>query len=577
MTITTIAPMLSERSLRRARLVSGLIMLTFLTLHLTNHALNLISLAAAEEGRRWFLAIWRNPVGTTLFYGAAVTHVMLAMRSLYLRRTFYMPVGEALQIILGLVIPLLIIDHVVGTRIRHEISNYYDSYEAIIRGFWITSPFNGVKQTLALIVIWCHGCIGIHFWLRYRQWYQSAAPVLLTVAILLPVLALLGFANTGRTIANMSPASGYGAFPSSGYQGHKNFNATRYASPAERAEVKQDEFLIKTGLYGAFGGGLALVVALRIRRRWRERATQIEIRYADGESVRVPLGFSVLEASRLGGIPHYAVCGGKGRCSTCRVQVLEGAETLPPPEPIEQTTLTRIGADYGVRLACQLHPTANISVAPLLVPSLESIVPAGSQQASPGREREIAILFCDIRSFTMLTEARLPYDIVFLLNRYFAIVGQAVERSGGRLDKFIGDGAMALFGLTGSAADGCKNALKAAAIIVKEIERLNNELAGELSMPLRVAIGIHTGPAIVGAMGYGAVKSLTAIGDTVNVASRLEAVAKEFDVTLVVSEPVVTLAASDTAGLEVRDVAIRGRALPLRVYIVPQESSIRFA
>lgn len=576
MTITTIAPMLSERSLRRARLVSGLIMLTFLTLHLTNHALNLISLAAAEEGRRWFLAIWRNPVGTTLFYGAAVTHVTLAMRSLYLRRTFYMPVGEALQIILGLVIPLLIIDHVVGTRIRHELSNYYDSYEAIIRGFWITSPFNGVKQTLALIVIWCHGCIGIHFWLRYRQWYQSAAPVLLTVAILLPVLALLGFANTGRTIANMSPASGYGEFPSSGYQGHKNFNATRYASPAERAEVKQDEFLIKTGLYGAFGGGLALVVALRIRRRWRERATQIEIRYADGESVRVPLGFSVLEASRLGGIPHYAVCGGKGRCSTCRVQVLEGAETLPPPEPIEQTTLTRIGADYGVRLACQLHPTANISVAPLLVPSLESIVPAGSQQASPGREREIAILFCDIRSFTMLTEARLPYDIVFLLNRYFAIVGQAVERSGGRLDKFIGDGAMALFGLTGSAADGCKNALKAAAIIVKEIERLNDELAGELSMPLRVAIGIHTGPAIVGAMGYGAVKSLTAIGDTVNVASRLEAVAKEFDVTLVVSEPVVTLAASDTAGLEVRDVAIRGRALPLRVYIVPQESSIRF-
>lgn len=568
--------MLSERSLRRARLVSGLIMLTFLTLHLTNHALNLISLAAAEEGRRWFLAIWRNPVGTTLFYGAAVTHVTLAMRSLYLRRTFYMPVGEALQIILGLVIPLLIIDHVVGTRIRHELSNYYDSYEAIIRGFWITSPFNGVKQTLALIVIWCHGCIGIHFWLRYRQWYQSAAPVLLTVAILLPVLALLGFANTGRTIANMSPASGYGEFPSSGYQGHKNFNATRYASPAERAEVKQDEFLIKTGLYGAFGGGLALVVALRIRRRWRERATQIEIRYADGESVRVPLGFSVLEASRLGGIPHYAVCGGKGRCSTCRVQVLEGAETLPPPEPIEQTTLTRIGADYGVRLACQLHPTANISVAPLLVPSLESIVPAGSQQASPGREREIAILFCDIRSFTMLTEARLPYDIVFLLNRYFAIVGQAVERSGGRLDKFIGDGAMALFGLTGSAADGCKNALKAAAIIVKEIERLNDELAGELSMPLRVAIGIHTGPAIVGAMGYGAVKSLTAIGDTVNVASRLEAVAKEFDVTLVVSEPVVTLAASDTAGLEVRDVAIRGRALPLRVYIVPQESSIRF-
>ncbi|MBA8901802.1 adenylate/guanylate cyclase domain-containing protein [Phyllobacterium sp. P30BS-XVII] len=576
MTIAATAPMLSERFLRRARLASGLIMLTFLTLHLANHSLNLISLSAAEEGRRWFLFIWRNPVGTVIFYGAAITHVMLVMRSLYMRRTLHMPLGEALQIILGLLIPVLIIEHVVGTRIRYEISNYYDSYETVIRGFWITSPFNGIKQTVALIVIWCHGCIGIHFWLRYRQWYQRAAPVLLTVAILLPVLALLGFANTGRTIANMSPASGYGEYPSSGYQGHKNYNSTRYSSPAERTEVKEDEFLIKFGLYGAFAGGLALVLVLRVYRRWRERASQIEIRYADGQSVRVPLGFSVLEASRLGGIPHYAVCGGKGRCSTCRIQVLEGAETLPPAEPIEQATLTRIGADHGVRLACQLHPTSSISVVPLLVPSLESIVPAGSQQTSPGREREIAILFCDIRSFTMLTEARLPYDIVFLLNRYFAVVGQAVERSGGRLDKFIGDGAMALFGLNGSAADACSNALKAATIIVKEIERLNDELAGELSIPLRVAIGIHTGPAIVGAMGYGAVKSLTAIGDTVNVASRLETVAKEFDVTLVVSEPAIMLAGSDTAGLEVREVAIRGRALPLRVYIVPQESSVRF-
>ncbi|QND50685.1 adenylate/guanylate cyclase domain-containing protein (plasmid) [Phyllobacterium sp. 628] len=551
-------------------------MLTFLTLHLANHSLNLISLAAAEEGRRWFLFIWRNPVGTVIFYGAAITHVALVMRSLYARRTLYMPLGEALQIILGLLIPMLIIEHVVGTRIRYEISNYYDSYETIIRGFWINSPFNGIKQTVALIVIWCHGCIGVHFWLRYRQWYQQAAPVLLTAAILLPVLALLGFANTGRTIANMSPASGYGEFPSSGYQGHKSYNSTRYASPAERIEVKNDEFYIKVGLFGSYAGALALVLALRFRRHWRERASQIAIRYADGQSVRVPLGFSVLEASRLGGIPHYAVCGGKGRCSTCRVQVLEGAETLPPPQPIEQATLTRIGADHGVRLACQLHPTHDISVVPLLVPSLESIVPAGSQQASPGREREIAVLFCDIRSFTMLTEARLPYDIVFLLNRYFAIVGQAVERSGGRLDKFIGDGAMALFGLTGSTADGCSNALKAAALIIREIERLNAELAAELTIPLRVAIGIHTGPAIVGAMGYGAVKSLTAIGDTVNVASRLETVAKEFDATLVVSEPTIVLAGSDIAGLEVREVAIRGRALPLRVYVVSQESSVRF-
>ena len=135
--------------------------------------------------------------------------------------------------------------------------------------------------------------------------------------------------------------------------------------------------------------------------------------------------------------------------------------------------------------------------------SVEGTLPVGSQQTNPGREQEIAILFCDIRSFTMLTEAQLPYDIVFLLNRYFAIVGQAVERSADASDKFIGDGAMALFGLSGSPEDACRNALKAAATIVSEIERLNDELSAELPMPLRVAIGIHSGPAIVGAMGYG--------------------------------------------------------------------------
>ncbi|WP_457302777.1 adenylate/guanylate cyclase domain-containing protein, partial [Phyllobacterium sp. P5_D12] len=175
-----------------------------------------------------------------------------------------------------------------------------------------------------------------------------------------------------------------------------------------------------------------------------------------------------------------------------------------------------------------------------------------------------------------LTEAQLPYDIVFLLNRYFAIVGQAVERAGGRLDKFIGDGAMALFGLRGSPEDACRNALKAAAKIVSEIERLNDELSSELSMPLRVAIGIHSGPAIVGAMGYGNVKNLTAIGDTVNVASRLETIAKELDSTLVVSEPTIQLAGSDTADLESQEISIRGRAEPLRVYIIHQESTARF-
>ncbi len=568
MTIAVTGPSISEKSLRRARLISGLIMLVFVTLHLANHALNLISLTAAEEGRLWFIAIWRNPIGTLLLYGALAVHVTLVMRALYQRRTLVMPVREALQIVLGLLIPLLIIDHVVATRIRFELLGMQDTYGSVIRGLWIDSPTNGLRQSLALIIVWMHGCIGVHFWLRFRSWYGTASPFLLTFAILVPVLALLGFADTGRILESEPVQSSYG----SGYTSDSS-SKTSYVREARL----QDMQTVKLSLYGAFGATLLTVFALRTRRSWRERSDQIEIRYPGGETVRVPRGFSVLEASRLGGVPHYAVCGGKGRCSTCRVQVVQGGATLPPPQSAEQATLRRIGAEPDVRLACQLHPTNDISVVPLLQPSIEGIVPTGSQQTNPGREQEIAILFCDIRSFTMLTEARLPYDIVFLLNRYFAIVGRAVEHSGGRLDKFIGDGAMALFGLNGSLEDGCRNALKAAAIITGEMERLSEELAGELSAPIRVAMGIHTGPAIVGAMGYGTVKNLTAIGDTVNVASRLETIAKELDATLVVSEPTIFLAGSDTDALESREITIRGRAEPLRVYIIPQAMSARFA
>lgn len=567
MTVTAAAPRISERSLRRARLISGLIMLVFVTLHLGNHALNLISLAAAEEGRWWFTAIWRNPVGTLLLYGSVVVHITLVMRSLYLHRTLVMPVREALQIILGLLIPLLIIEHVIATRVRFELMGVQDSYEMVIRSLWVESPASGLRQSLALVVIWMHGCIGVHFWLRYRTWYEKASPILLTFAILLPVLALLGFADTGRILASEPIQSSYG----------RGYGGRAYGAPAtDGARQVQQVSMAKSALYSGFAGILIIVFALRTRRSWRERVNQIEIRYPGGETVRVPRGFSVLEASRLGGVPHYAVCGGKGRCSTCRVQVLDGGAALPPPGSVEQATLSRIGADPGVRLACQLHPVDDISVVPLLVPTAEGIVPIGSQQTNPGREQEIAILFCDIRSFTMLTEAQLPYDIVFLLNRYFALVGQAVERSGGRVDKFIGDGAMALFGLRGSPEDACRNALKAAATITTEIERLNDELAGELPMPIRVAIGIHAGPVVVGAMGYGTVKNLTAIGDTVNVASRLESIAKELDATLVVSEPTIVLAGADTDALESREIVIRGRAEPLRVFVVSHEKSSRF-
>ncbi|MDV4153940.1 adenylate/guanylate cyclase domain-containing protein [Rhizobium brockwellii] len=564
MTTVSATGIFSERAIRRARLGSGLVIFIFVLLHLSNHAIGLISVTAADKAAHLFLAIWRNPLGTAIFYSSVLIHIALVLRAIYMRRSLVMPKGEMAQIVLGLMIPLLLMDHVIGTRIAHEFYGYIDDYETVISTLWIRNPTNGVRQVFGVVAVWIHGCIGIHFWLRYRPWYPDFAPLLLALAILVPVLSLLGFVEMGRTLADPSYQE---AMTISAYKEGVN---TRYAS---NPEVHRQVAMIRAGLYGAFSASLLIVVFARARRKLKERLDQVAVHYPGGEVIRVPRGFSVLEASRLGGLPHYAVCGGKGQCSTCRVQILGDYDSLPAPDKMEQTTLRRINAGPDVRLACQLRPNRDVAVAPLLVPAIEAALPANSQETSPGREREIAVLFVDIRHFTTLTETRLPFDVVFLLNRYFAIIGKAVEQSGGRLDKFIGDGAMALFGLNSTPEEACRQALAAAAAIVAEIEKLAAELADELALPLRIAIGIHTGPAVVGTMGYGRVRSMTAIGDTVNVASRLETAAKEFEAAIVISEPVATLSGADLAGIESREISVRGRALPLKVYVIPREKA----
>ncbi|TAV83856.1 adenylate/guanylate cyclase domain-containing protein [Rhizobium leguminosarum] len=564
MTTVSAIGIFSERTIRRARLGSGLVIFIFVLLHLSNHAIGLISVAAADKAAHLFMAIWRNPLGTAIFYSSVLIHIALVLRAIYMRRSLVMPKGEMAQIVLGLMIPLLLMDHVIGTRIAHEFYGYIDDYETVVSMLWIRNPTNGVRQVFGVAAVWIHGCIGIHFWLRYRPWYPDFAPLLLALAILVPVLSLLGFVEMGRTLADPSYQQ---ATTISAYKEGVN---TRYAS---NPEVHRQVAMIRAGLYGAFSASLLIVVAARARRKLKERLDQVAVNYPGGEVIRVPRGFSVLEASRLGGLPHYAVCGGKGQCSTCRVQILGDYDSLPAPDKMEQTTLRRINAGPDVRLACQLRPNRDVAVAPLLVPAIEAALPANSQETSPGREREIAVLFVDIRHFTTLTETRLPFDVVFLLNRYFAIIGKAVEQAGGRLDKFIGDGAMALFGLNTAPEEACRQALNAAAAIVAEIEKLAAELADELALPLRIAIGIHTGPAVVGTMGYGRVRSMTAIGDTVNVASRLETAAKEFEAAIVISEPVASLSGANLSGIESREISVRGRALPLKVYVIPREKA----
>jgi adenylate cyclase len=543
-------------NIRRIRLITGSILFIYLTTHLLNHSLGLISLGAMEAGRIWFLALWRNPLGTFAFYGSLLTHFTLALWALYQRHHLRMPIAEALQLALGLCIPPLLAVHFVGTRMAYEWHGVEDLYAKTLLTLWYLSPVHGIRQSLLVAIAWTHGCIGLFFSLRLRPWFPRYAVVLFAFALLLPVLALLGFVQAGREIEFLIARDG-------AWIAHIKQITGASAVGDDQNLVRLHERI----LYG-FWTSLGFVLIARLIRQINDRRSRIKITYPEGHIVLVPRGFSVLEASRLAGIPHASVCGGRGRCTTCRIRISAGYSALPKPSAAEQRVLQRIGAPPNVRLACQLRPSGNVSVTPLLPASAQASDGYAQPSYLAGQERTIAVLFADLRTFTGIAEQKLPYDLVFLLNSYFETVGECITDAGGMLDKFIGDGVMALFGVESGPEVGCRQALAAARGMVERVTRLSASLAEELTQPLKIGIGIHSGPAVVGRMGYGTTVHVTAIGDTVNVASRLQDATKEYGCPLVISQEVAQRSRLNTESLQRHELTVRNRREALAIFVI---------
>lgn len=531
---------------RSLRIWSGGVLGLYLVGHLTNVALGLVSVRAMDKADPWLGGFWFSLPGTVLLAGALLLHFALSLRTLYRRRTLRMTAREAFQIGFGLLLPFLIIPHVVSARIAPDLTGVPSTFIAQVRSLWIANPTGGARQVLALVVAWAHGCFGFWFALRARPWFARWTASLFALALLVPVLALLGFAEAGRAVAALP----WHPRPHGGG-----------AAPGAEA--------LRQWLTLAFAAPIAAVLLGRGARVWFGRHRRIRVVYPDGRSVSAPRGSTILEASRIGGVPHVSLCGGRGRCSTCRVRVTEGRDHLPPPSALEWATLQRSSAGPGVRLACQLRPTRDLAVMPIFAPPRRRSFPlaASNRMPSASRERELAVLFCDLRGFTRRAEHWLPFDTVFLLNRYFEIVGEAVEGAGGYLDKFIGDGALALFGLDAPPDAACRQALAAAAGVARGLQAMNAEHAAELGEPLRVAMGLHLGPAIVGDMGYGNAVGLTAVGDGINVASRLESEAKERDVEAVVSAALLARAGREVPRWRVQSIVVRGRVAPVEAVL----------
>lgn len=488
-------------SRRNLRLASGLVLFTYVTLHLSCHAAGLISLDVAEACLRATVRLWHSSPGTFLLYGAAALHVGLALLALYDRRTMKMAPLNGLRIILGLVMPVALIGHFVATRYSFEHFGLAAKYSRIASSLW-ASGAQGL--TLGLLAPgWVHGCLGLRFAFSHRRLWRRLRLELFAVALLLPVLAGLGFVSMGRELASQGSAVAPQVVgPSSAQQA--SLASTRQAALATYLAL------------------IALVMSARLLRSVEERRRNSVVHIAyPGCNVTVPRGWSVLEASRSFAIPHQSMCEGRGRCSTCRVRIVAGSNHCPLPGDDESRTLARIHAPDGVRLACQLRPVGDIAVEPIL--RVDHSRWAATPHARPAVEREVAVLFFQLGFGSATTRSNAhAHDMIYALSQVRSVVEPALEASGGVVCRRTGDQWLALFGLDSDVHEGCGHAIAAALRIVPQGLALCERLSHELSLNADFTIGMHAGVVVTGTIGEGEAQMLSAVGEAIDATARLQ-------------------------------------------------------
>lgn len=545
----------------KLRLYSGLTLFVFVCGHFINHTLGLISIEAMDKGALYFIDPWRTDTGTILLFGAFCIHGGVALWALWKRRTLKMPAWEATQIIAGLLAPLLLAGHIAGTRGLVEMTAFEPSYSTTLNVLWNVAPWRGWVQALALIIIWVHACVGLHNWLKLKPLYQSLFHIAFAAAVILPTLALAGYVSAGIQVQSLADPMWI-----------LQILAKAKFDPAFPVLAGKTETQIQVT-------ALILVTLVLVGRQarglMRTFQNKPKLYYSpDNRVVELQNGATLLETIRSAGIPHASVCGGRGRCSTCRVRISKGFEHLPLPDTNEQEVLQRITNSPSIRLACQIRPVKDIEVAALVpadVSPKDALLPPGFKQ---GSELNVAFLFVDLRGSTKLSEERLPFDVVFILNQFFAELSLALDETNGHYAQFNGDGLLAIYGLESGKNRGCQEAIEGALAMFRRIDKLNEKIRGELGHDLEIGIGIHAGEAIVGSMGPPQSPIVSALGDNVNIAARLEAQTKELAAPLVISARTARNAGVDLSPFKLHNIYVKGRDRPLDVYAVDDVSKI---
>jgi class 3 adenylate cyclase/nitrite reductase/ring-hydroxylating ferredoxin subunit len=288
----------------------------------------------------------------------------------------------------------------------------------------------------------------------------------------------------------------------------------------------------------------------------------------DGKTIPLGPSETILEAVLRADIPHAHACGGRGKCSTCRIVILGGLENCSPRTETEQAMASRLGFALEVRLACQAKTQGDVSFRRLVLDETDCEVASQllKKRTGPvGESKPIAVLFSDIRGFTTLAQRLSPYDVMFALNRHFHELGEIVESNGGYIDNFIGDELMALFGVGGDKSAPFRS-VKAAVEMLQANDRMAPYMEATYGHAFPIGIGVHYGEAVIGTLGSSGKEKLTAIGDTVNVASRIEAANKEAGTRLLISSELYELVKDDLIMEDFIRVKLRGTSERVTLY-----------
>ena len=504
--------------------------------------------------------VWGSRPGGILLYAALLTHFVLALAALYRRRTLRMPPWEALQLLFGLLFVPLLATHVIATRFAQELLGVEHEYARLVIFIW-GSTTETTKQLALIVTAWLHLVLGIHFWLRLKSGYRRVWGIVLPLYTIVPVLAIIGFYRSGLETELLTRAAV-----------RASMNRLGVPLPEYAQFVGQTT---STLLWFAAGLVVLVLAARTVRSVNQSRRNLFIVEHPTQGEIRGTRGQTILEALRAARIPHASVCGGRGRCTTCRIRVGTGLDALPAPSTLEANALARIEADPSVRLACQTRPSMRVSITPLLPPTAAARQ-AGSAGGVGGTERVISVLFIDLRGSTRLGQTRLPYDVLFILNQFFSEMAQSLVRTKGHYAQFNGDGLMAMYGHGDdeSVEEGARAAIAGGIDMLQRIGALNERLHDELDEPLRIGVGIHTGEAIVGTMGPPSSPNFSAIGDNINVATRLESLTKTLECPMVISAATARHSGLNFDPVRRTEVEVRGREGKIAVYAVDEPSRL---